>query len=221
MILVGQYDSPFVRRVAVALNLLGLGYEHRPWSTFGDADRLAALNPMRRVPALVLDDGQVPIESAAILDHLDEIAGEARLFAPSGPARRVMLRVCALATGLCDKMVSLLYERLLHDEASEALVARCSAQIQGALAALEGARADCATPFWFRATPGHSDIAVACALRFLAEAHPGLHEAAERPHLAAHAAACEAMPAFASVVQPLSPPRRAPRRMAAPSAASA
>ena len=108
MILVGQYDSPFVRRVAVALNILGLGYEHRPWSTFGDADRLVALNPLRRVPALLLEDGEVLIESAAILDHLDETVGEARLIAASGPARRAMLRICTLTTGLCDKMVSLL-----------------------------------------------------------------------------------------------------------------
>ncbi len=221
MILVGQYDSPFVRRVAVVLNILGLGYEHRPWSTFSDADRLVALNPLRRVPALLLDDGEVLIESTAILDHLDETAGESRLIAASGPARRAMLRICALATGLCDKMVSLLYEQLLHDEVSEAWVARCSAQIEGVLAALEAARAACTTPFWFGGTPGHPDIAVACALRFLAEVHPRLHAPARRPHLAAHAAACEAMPAFASVVQPFSAPRRASRRMAAPDAASA
>ncbi len=120
MILVGQYDSPFVRRVAVAPNILGLGYGHRPWSTFGDADRLATLNPLRRVPVLVLDDGEVLIESAAILDHLDETAGGVRLIAASGPARRAMLRICPLATGLCAKRVSLLYERLLQDEVSEA-----------------------------------------------------------------------------------------------------
>ena len=67
MILIGQYDSPFVRRVAVALRLYRLGYEHRPWSTFGDAERLAAINPLRRVPVLLLDDGEALIESGAIL----------------------------------------------------------------------------------------------------------------------------------------------------------
>jgi glutathione S-transferase len=93
MILVGNYDSLFVRRVAVALNILGLGYEHRPWSTFGNADRLVALNPLRRVPAL-LDDGEVLIESATILDYVDETAGEARLIAAS--ARRAA-PCCAFA----------------------------------------------------------------------------------------------------------------------------
>src|SRR5215210_7335048 len=57
MILIGQYDSPFVRRVAIALRLYGIGFEHRPWSTFGDADRIAPYNPLRRVPTLVLEGG--------------------------------------------------------------------------------------------------------------------------------------------------------------------
>ena len=78
MILIGQYDSPFVRRVAIALRLYGLPFEQRPWSTFGDADKLARYNPLRRVPTLVLDDGEVLIESGAMLDHLDELVGPVR-----------------------------------------------------------------------------------------------------------------------------------------------
>ena len=41
MILIGQYDSPFVRRVAIALQTYGLAYQHRPWSTFRDGDKIA------------------------------------------------------------------------------------------------------------------------------------------------------------------------------------
>ena len=65
MILIGQYNSPFVRRVGIALHLYGMAFEHRPWSTFSDADRIAPFNPLRRVPTLVLDDGEALIESAA------------------------------------------------------------------------------------------------------------------------------------------------------------
>ncbi len=50
MILIGQYDSPFVRRAGIALRLYGLPFEHRPWSVFGDADRIRAINPLMRVP---------------------------------------------------------------------------------------------------------------------------------------------------------------------------
>lgn len=202
MILIGQYDSPFVRRVAVALHLYGIDFEHRPWSTFGDADKLAPFNPLRRVPTLVLDDGEVLIESGAILDHLDELAGRERaLFPASGPARRRALKLAALATGLADKAVSLVYERVLHAQISAAWTARCQAQVADVLAALEAIRADHAAPFFHGETPGHADVALGCALRFLREAHPGLFEAERWPALAAHAESCEALLAFASCVQ--------------------
>src|SRR4051812_35521702 len=85
MILIGQYDSPFVRRVAIALRLYGLPFEHRPWSTFAEGDKIAPYNPLRRVPTLVLDDGDALIESAMILDYLDDRAGpEKALIARSG-----------------------------------------------------------------------------------------------------------------------------------------
>lgn len=51
MILIGQYDSLFVRRVAVALRLYGLSFEHRPWSMFDDSDKFAPYNPLRRAEA--------------------------------------------------------------------------------------------------------------------------------------------------------------------------
>ena len=143
MILIGQYDSPFVRRVAIALRLYRIDYEHRPWSTFGDADRIAAFNPLRRVPTLVLDSGEVLIESGAILDHLDESVGPSRaMIADAGDPRRHALKVCALATGLADKAVSLTYERVLHQTTSDAWIARCRAQIADVLAVLETDRAE-------------------------------------------------------------------------------
>jgi len=164
VILIGQYDSPFVRRVAIAMRLYGLGYEHRTWSTFGDADKLATFNPLRRVPTLALDDGEVLIESFVILDYLDELVGPSKaLIARSGEARRKALKVCALATGLADKAVSLLYERILHKETSDVWVARCRAQVSGVLDALEKDRAARKTPYWFGETINHADIAVACA----------------------------------------------------------
>src|SRR5215813_1330769 len=104
MFLIGQYDSVFVRRVAIAMRLYGIAFEHKPWSTFGDAEKIAPYNPLRRVPTLVLDDGEALIESSIILDYLDELAGEVKaLIASHGAGRRRHLRLCALATGLADK----------------------------------------------------------------------------------------------------------------------
>src|SRR6516162_10688988 len=96
MFLIGQYDSPFVRRVAIALRLYGINFEHRPWSTFGDADKIARYNPLRRVPTLVLDSGESLIESHIILDYLDELVDAANaMIAPRGPERRRHLRIAA------------------------------------------------------------------------------------------------------------------------------
>ena len=207
MFLIGQYDSPFVRRVAIALRLYGLAFEHRPWSTFGDAETIATYNPLRRVPTLVLDDGETLIESTAILDFLDELVGADRaMFAERGPVRRHQLKICALGSGLADKAVSLVYERVLRKDQLKLWVERCEAQIGGVLAVLEKERAAVSTAYWFGDTIGHADIMVACALRFTTEAHPQLFDAARYPRLAAHAAACEALPVFTEIVQPLAPP---------------
>ncbi|MGB8402434.1 glutathione S-transferase family protein [Bradyrhizobium sp.] len=208
MILIGQYDSPFVRRVAIALRLYGLPFEHRPWSTFGDADKLAPLNPLRRVPTLVLDGGEVLIESTAILDYLDELVGpDKAMISARGPERRHALKICALGSGLADKAVSLIYERMLRKDQLKLWVERCEAQISGVLAMLEKERAAVTTPYWFGKNIGHADIMVACALRFTSEAHPALFDAARYPALAAHAAACEALPPFREIAQPLAPPK--------------
>lgn len=209
MILIGQYDSPFVRRVAVALQLYQLDYEHRPWSSFRDADAIAAFNPLRRVPTLVLDDGEVLIESGAILDHLDEIAGaDNALVSPAGSARRAVLKLSALATGLCDKMVGLVYERALHESVSPVWIDRCEAQVGAVLDYLEAERADRSTAWWFGGRITHGDIAVACAMRFLREAHSDFFYLGRWPALADHADRCESLGAFSAVMQSFQPPGR-------------
>jgi glutathione S-transferase len=208
MFLIGQYDSPFARRVAIAMRLYGLAFDHKPWSTFGDADKIAPYNPLRRVPTLVLDSGEALIESHIILDYLDELVGEAKaMIPPHGAERRRHLRICALATGLGDKSVSLVYESVLRKEQLKLWVERCEAQVSGALDVLEQERAAVKTPYWFGERIGHSDIAVACVLRFTTEAHPHLYNATRYPSLSAHAARCEALPPFKEIVQPLVPPK--------------
>lgn len=207
MILIGQYDSPFVRRVGIALTLYGLAFEHRPWSTFSDAEAIARYNPLLRVPTLVLDDGDVLIDSHAILDHLDSLVppGEA-LFPRAEPARRRALKTAFTATGLADKAVSLFYEQRLHDQVSESWVQRCSGQIAAALASLEAEAAARPAPFWFGTRPGHADIAVAVAWRFVGDVHPALAGKSLYPALAAHGTKLEATPVFQAISQPFQPP---------------
>lgn len=207
MILIGQYDSPFVRRVGIALTLYGMRFEHRPWSTFSDADRIAPFNPLLRVPTLVLDENEALIDSAAILDHLDECVGPDRaLFPRAGAERRSALRIAALGTGLADKAVSLFYERALHQQTSDTWVTRCRTQIDGVLTVLERERAASPTRFWFGEAIGHADIAVACALRFVSEAHAALFSLSAWPALNRHALVCEALAPFQTIRQEFKPP---------------
>ncbi|MBC7636978.1 MAG: glutathione S-transferase N-terminal domain-containing protein [Acetobacteraceae bacterium] len=208
MILIGQYDSPFVRRVAIAFRLYEMEFEHRPWSTFGDGDKIAPFNPLRRVPTLVLFDGEVVIDSTTILDFLDEEVGPSRAMLPEyGPARRAALKICALSTGLADKAVALVYEQALHAQTSEIWLARCRDQVEAVLDALEVSRAASNAPFWFGHMISHADIAFACAWRFVTEAHPSVVDIARWPALAQAAAHCEALPAFDEIKQVFIPPR--------------
>jgi glutathione S-transferase len=207
MILIGQYDSPFVRRVGIALMLYGLKFEHRPWSVFGDADKIRPYNPLVRVPTLVLKNGEVLIESHSILDYLDSLVpADRRMFPTTEPARRQALKVAALATGMAEKSVSLFYEKRLHKEVSDVWVERCRSQVSAVLAVLEADRAARPAGYWFGDRMGHADVAVAAALRFTNEVHPGLISMADFPALGRHADWLEAQPAFQAIQQRYIPP---------------
>ena len=208
MILIGQYDSSFTRRIAIALALYGIAFEHRPWSVFSDAERLRAINPLVRVPTLVLDAGDVLIDSHAIIDYLDRRAPEGQaLFPANEPDRHRAMKVAALATGVADKAVALFYEIHMHEEPSTSLMARLTLQIHSTLAALETLRTEVKGDCWFGDRIGHADIAVACAFRHLTEALPDLVGGDEYPAIRAHCARLEAMPVFAAHSQEFVPPR--------------
>ena len=115
MILVGQYDSPNVRRVAVTLGVLGFAFDHDTRSVFGDFDSMRTVNPLGRIPSLILADGTTLIDSAAILDWLDQTVGPERaLLPPGGLARQQALQRLALASGVIDKVMASAYERLVR-----------------------------------------------------------------------------------------------------------
>ncbi len=207
MILIGQYDSSFVRRVGIALRLYQQPFEHLPWSVFSDKEKIRPYNPLMRVPVLVLDDDDVLIDSHLILDHLDRQAPpELSLFPADERDRHRALKVAGLATGLADKGVSLFYEQQLHKETSPLWVERCRAQIAGALSMLEEDRAARRSDCWFGDRMGHPDNAVACAIRHVTESMPDLVTMQDYPSLFAHCEKLEALPVFQEISQPFMPP---------------
>lgn len=201
MRLIGHYDSPFVRRVALAMRFMGMPYEHVAWSVFADADKIAEYSPLLRVPVLVLDDGQVLTESWAIVEHIESLATTS-LWPQEPGARASALGLTAMATGLADKAVSLAYERILRSEPSVDWVARCRRQISAAADHLERQRAQAAEAWLFGRDITHADIAVAAVWRFVGEAHAAEFDLARWPALNAHSARCEALPHFQAVQQP-------------------
>jgi glutathione S-transferase len=207
MILIGQYDSPFVRRVGIALTLYALAFTHRPWSSFGDAALIKPFNPLCRVPTLVLDTGEPLTDSHLILAHLDSLVPAERALMPREPvARRRAQMLIGLATGTAEAAVSLFYELRLHQHPSEALVARRRGQIADALDVLEAEAGRAGDGFLCEARIGHADIAVAAMLRFLAEAHPGLAPREKIPALASLGDRLEARREFQAIAQPFIPP---------------
>jgi len=207
MILIGQYDSSFVRRVGIALRLYDLPFEHRTWSVFSDKEKIRPLNPLMRVPTLVLDDEDVLFDSHLIIAHLESIVPPERSLWPrTEPDRHRALKVVGLATGIADKGVSLFYETVLHKEVSPVWVERCRAQIAGALSMLEEDREDKQHESWFGDRIGHADIAVACAIRHVTESLPDVVAMQDYPALRAHCGRLEALPVFREISQAFVPP---------------
>ncbi len=195
MILIGQYDSPFVRRVAISLRLLGVAYQHDTRSVFADFEAMRRVNPLGRIPSLVLDDGEVLIDSAAILDWLDQSVGPERALIPvAGTVRRQVLRRMALATGVIDKAGAAAYERLIRPEAYRwpQWIERCLTQAAGGLEALAAEQWPASTQL------DQAEITTACMLRYLRIAVPDVLPPGRYPSLDALSARCEVRPEFSA-----------------------
>jgi glutathione S-transferase len=211
MLLIGMFDSPFVRRVAISLKLLGLPFEHANWSVGKDFARIREFNPLGRVPTLVLPNGEKLMESSAILDHVDELVGPERALLPaSGPDRRQALNLMAMATGAAEKGVAQMYERIFRPEAKrhQPWLDRLSLQMTASLAAIDRYLGERGGAQWLvgkRMT--QADITAVCAFTFLNDSLRVAADAAMLQSLQMLASRCEAMPAFAETRVPFVPPR--------------
>jgi glutathione S-transferase len=148
---------------------------------------------------LILDDGEVLIDSAAILDYLDELAGPDRaLTPPRGPERRRCNRLVALAMGACEKYVASYYEaskrppEKLHQPWRDHL----DGQVATALAALE-AEAATAAPWFLGPRLTQADITAACAVLSMRFDMPALVPAGRYAALDRLLDRADALPAFA------------------------
>ncbi len=140
MQLIGVNRSPFTRRVALTLRIYGMPYEQNALSGFRDRDAVRSANPLGRIPALVLDDGETLVDSHAIIDHLDEIYGRERALTPaSGADRRLVLKLVAILMGACDKALQVAYERNYRpvETVHQPWIDDCMAQVASALTVVD------------------------------------------------------------------------------------
>lgn len=195
MILVGQYDSPFTRRVAVALHHYAIPFTRDTRSIFGDAEAVGKISPLTRIPALVLDDGEVLIESAAILDHLDEQAGELALCPAAGHARRQVLQMTALAHGTMEKAAAVVYERHFHkpEQQSREWLQRCLGQIR---AGLDELTRRLSAPYACGQRLSHADVMIATLIWYMRDRMDEGLSPADHSTLIALAEHCETLPTF-------------------------
>lgn len=207
MILIGMFDSPFVRRVAVSLKLLELKFEHKNWSVGRDQAQIRKYNPLGRVPVLVLDDGEVLTDSSAILDYLDDRIGRDRALLPfTGAPRRRAQALMALATGAAEKAVQIIYEGFFRpaEKRHEPWLQRLREQMDGALSVLNHAAEDEGEDWLVDEGLTQADITVTCAFTYIDEALK--LDKKLYPALRRHVARCEKMPAFKAVYAPFEMP---------------
>lgn len=198
MQLIGMLDSPYVRRVAIALQLLGLPFTHRSLSVFRTYDEFRRVNPVVKAPTLICDDGTILMDSGLIIDYAQHLPGARRPLLPSEPAARGRaLHTLGLALAACEKSVQLVYEcQLRPPERQHApWIARVTEQLGAALQMLDEslARAPLAAT---QDTIDQAGIATAVMWRFAQALTPDAAPAESFPAIRAFSDQAETLPAF-------------------------
>jgi glutathione S-transferase len=200
MVLIGMLDSPYVRRCAVSMKLMGVPFEHRSLSVFRNVPELGKINPVLKAPTFIADDGTVLMDSTLILDYVEStVPAGKRLMPADGPARLAALRILGLALAGTEKGVSMVYEteRRPEDKRHQPLMDRTVGQVNAALGELEPIAAR-GKPWLQGDRIGAGDIVVACMWRFLHLRECTEVSFAKYPAIAALSQRAEALPEFSS-----------------------
>jgi glutathione S-transferase len=196
--LIGMLDSPYVRRVAISLQLLGLRFEHRSISVFRTFEQFREINPVVKAPSLVCDDGEVLMDSTLIIEFAEALAGGRRSLMPNLLAERQQaLRQIGLALAACEKSVSILYERNLRPQEKfhEPWVNRVTGQLLCAFELLEKELSS-RPPAVPGAAIDQAGVTSAVAWHFTQQMIPDVVVASKFPILRALSEAAEQLPEF-------------------------
>ena len=201
MQLIGYLDSPFVRRVAITMRFLGIEYQHRELSIFRDFEEFKTINPMVKVPTLVLDDGQVLGDSTLIIDYLEsQVAGRSLMPKAKSEYLTALQHTCTALVAM-EKVAQLVYETSHRppELQYEPWISRLEQQLEGAADLMELALAKHANPgkqWMFGSTLSHADISIAVAWRFMQHIERVHLQPKDYPALVAFSICAEELPEF-------------------------
>ena len=196
MQLIGHLDSPYVRRVAVAAQYLGIEIEHRFLSVFRDYDEFRAVHPLVKVPTLITDDGNAMVDSGLIIDYMKSVSGNS--LQPAADAdRQQSMRYSGEALVAMEKGAAMIYETVVRpaEKIHEPWKARLEEQLLGALQLLESRAADKQVPMHDSGIC-QADIDIAIAWSFIRLKDFDAVDESAYPALNAFAASAEALPEF-------------------------
>lgn len=202
MELIGYMDSPFVRRVAVTAQFLGLPYEHRELSIFRDFEEFRGINPLVKVPTFICDDGQLLVDSTLIIDYLESIAGKSLM--PSSETDRIRaLNIVGTSMVAMEKVAQLIYEtkQRPEDVQHQPWIDRLEKQMFGALKLMESSVGD-GSGWFFGDEVSQADVSAAIGWRFVQYVMWERVSARDYPGLVAFSDRAEKLPQF--VACPLS-----------------
>ena len=195
MKLIGMLDSPFVRRVAVSLQVLGVPFEHQSLSVFRGYAEFQKINPVVKAPTLLFDDGEVLMDSTLILQYAEALAPPRSLVPKDLPGLQRDLRVTGLALAAVEKAVQIVYERGLRpaEKQHQPWLDRVNEQLRCACGALEEELASAP-----EASPASTQGLLTSAViwKFIREMVPESVAEADHPRLVALSAQAEALPEF-------------------------
>jgi glutathione S-transferase len=198
MQLIGMLDSPFVRRVSISLQLLGIPFEHHSVSVFSTFEQFRQINPVVKAPSLVCDDGEVLMDSSLILDYAEALAAPRKSLMPAAIGERQhALRVIGLALAACEKTVQIVYERNLRpvEKQHEPWVVRVQGQLFAAYQALEQELRNKPLEAGSK-TINQAGVSTAVAWQFTQMMLPEIVIAADYPTLQAHSEQAEHLAEF-------------------------
>ena len=197
MKLIGMLDSPYVRRVAISLQLLGLTFEHQSLSVFRGFDAFRNINPVVKAPTFLCDDGTVLMDSTLILEYAEALARPRTLMPAALAELQRDLRVIGLALAATEKSVQIVYERQFRpaEKLYEPWVERVSGQVLAAYDQLE-AELEARSPATARETIRQAGITLGVAWHFTRQMIPDVVPVERFPRLAAFSTAVEALPEF-------------------------